>query len=179
MHAPHEARSVDGGPVVLRWPDQRARRDALAALGRPRLLVVATGHTPPDGHDPLEDWVRDPADPVEHVIRLEGLRARHRARARGLTMDEHGVLRFRDRWVALTERQQAVIGPLMADAGRSVPLAVLQRAYCAAGGPDDRAPLQRIVTNLRKRVAELGLGVHSLSGRAVLLEVPGEAPESR
>jgi hypothetical protein len=178
MDAAPWARVPDGEPVVLCWPDQQRDRDALAAARRPRLLVVAEAHPPPHCRDPLEDWIREPVDPLDQLVRLEQLRARHRARSRGVEADEGGVLSYDGRWVALTDVQLAVIRPLLADVGRPVPLTRVSSAYQAAGGADGPQALRRVLSRLRGRIGELGLELHLLSGRSVLLEVPGDRPSS-
>lgn len=172
MGTPALGRVVDDVVATVRWPadpEGRARRDA---QGRASLLVLEEGQPPPDHVGPLEDWTRAPLDPLELSTRLDGLRRRQQALRYGLTVDDDGLLRVRGQWVALTDVQQALIVPLLAQIGRPVPLDDVLAAYVAAGGQPDRRPLRRALSRLRGRVAALGVDVHLLSGRAVLLEPP-------
>lgn len=53
-------RVVDHDIVVLRWPEEEAAVERLAAAGVPRLLLVEAGADPPAGGDCREDWLRLP-----------------------------------------------------------------------------------------------------------------------
>ena len=57
--------------VVVRWPDEQPRLERLRSAGTPRLLLVAPEAPPPVPLDPLEDWVRLPAD--DRDLRAHGL----------------------------------------------------------------------------------------------------------
>ena len=48
--------------TLVRWPDEDARRASLHETGRARLLLVDHGVPAPEVLDPLEDWIRVPAD---------------------------------------------------------------------------------------------------------------------
>ena len=144
----------------------------MAAAGRGCLLVVPAGHPPPESLLPLEDWIREPVDAYEHEVRIAELVRRARAATRGLVLDDDGLLHLGERWVALSPVQRSLMGPLISQVGRTVPLAEVQRAYTAAGGPDDPRPLRRALSRLRDRLAELDVQLHVLSGRAVLVELP-------
>ena len=176
MTTPERARARAAGaadPVAtVDWPTQRERRAELAATGRPRLLVVAAGQPPPEHLDSLEDWIREPIEPIELITRLDELRRRYDQRGRGLRMDDDGLLHVGRRWVALTPVQQTLVRPLLGRVGTPVPLGEVQAAYEAAGGPADPRPLHRALSRLRGRLAEIGVRLHVLSGRAVLLESP-------
>ncbi|MEL7210435.1 MAG: hypothetical protein AAGK32_19755, partial [Actinomycetota bacterium] len=84
------------------WPDERERRQELAASSRPRLLLVDPDAAPPVATDDLEDWVRLPAPPDDIEARVLGLLRRFEARE-GVRprIDHEGVVRHGDAWVAL------------------------------------------------------------------------------
>ena len=172
---PGRATNPGDAVVTLAWPAPPEVREAVAAAGRACLLVVPAGHPPPDTVLPLEDWIREPIDPYEQEIRIDELVRRARAATRGLVLDDDGLLRLGERWVALTPVQRSLMAPLIGQVGRAVPMADVRQAYAEAGGPDDARPLRRALSRLRARLAELDVELHVLSGRAVLVEIP--APE--
>ncbi len=64
----------DDVPVALvPWPEDDDALDVLAVTGRPRLLLVAAGAEPPEVRDPLEDWIRVPADDRDVEVRARRL----------------------------------------------------------------------------------------------------------
>ncbi len=111
-----------------------------------------------------------PLDPVELAVRTDELRHRHRLRRCGVHVDDYGVLHTDDGQVALTKLQQALLGPLLAGIGQPVSRAEVERASACAGGPTRSGDLRRALARLRARLIVVGLGLHLLSGRALLLE---------
>ena len=88
--------------VVVRWPAEAERRAQLADRNLPRLLLLNDGIEPPEAHDCLEDWVRLPASESDVRARIQGLQARGRTHLRDVPeVDAHGVVRYRDGWVAI------------------------------------------------------------------------------
>jgi hypothetical protein len=160
------------GVVTIAWPAPPDVRDAVAAAGRACLLVVPAGQPPPGHVLPLEDWIREPIDPTELELRTNELARRRRVRTQDLHVDDDGLLHLGDRWVALSPVQRSLMAPLITHVGRPVPLDEVRRSYVAAGGPDDGRPLRRALARLRDRLAEIGVELHVLSGRAVLIEAP-------
>ena len=158
--------------VTIEWPDHDDRRATIVATGRAALLVVERGQPPPTDLEPLEDWIRAPIDPIERAARVKGLRLRQQRLRGGVHLDDDRSLRVADRRVTLTEHQQALLIPLLARIGQPTPRAVVERASAQAGGPADPDHLRRALSRLRGRLAEVGLDLHLLSGRAVLLERP-------
>jgi hypothetical protein len=64
----------DGIEVALvAWPDDESVLAELARAGRPRVLMVAESVPPPDGLDPLEDWVRVPVEHGDVEVRARRL----------------------------------------------------------------------------------------------------------
>ena len=67
---------MSDGPTevtLLRWPADESIRLGLAALGRPRLLLVDDGWQPPEPVDQLEDWLPWPPDPTDLMVRTNHL----------------------------------------------------------------------------------------------------------
>jgi two-component system OmpR family response regulator len=142
---------------VVSWPSEAGRRDDLAQQGRARLLVVEGRHDPPQTWDALEDWVRAGVDPVEVYVRRERLRRQQAQRAPAV-LDEDGLLRRGDRWVAVSR------------AGDPVSRAELLAAVLPGAVTDDRRALDRIVRRVRVRVAPLGMTVQVVRGFGFVLE---------
>src|SRR4051794_30786302 len=67
--------------VLVRWPLEEQRREALAAESTPRLLLLEDGSSPPEPLDCLEDWIRVPAHEVDVRARVAGLSFRAAAHA--------------------------------------------------------------------------------------------------
>jgi hypothetical protein len=150
---------VDADPVVLvEWPADDSDRPRIAAGGRAALLLVAPSEPPPQDLDLLEDWLRAPIDRLELDARATELRLRHRLRRHGAHVDDHGVLHRGGRQVALTDGQRALVAPLLANIGRPVAREVVGAASA------------RSLSRLRARLAQVGLDLSLLSGRAVLLQ---------
>lgn len=168
-HAPADREQALDVPL-LDWPAESARRDALAAAGRPRLLLVAEGHAPPSRWDVIEDWVRAPADVSEVLARQATLRSRAASATPAVHLDEHGLLWVGPRWVPIPRSQAAVLSLLVARHGRLVSSEELRAAYVADGGVGDVAAMKAVMVRLGRRVAEVGLRLHNLRGRGSLLE---------
>lgn len=161
--------------VLLAWPSEADRRDQLAALGRPRLLVVDADAPPPGSADLLEDWVRSPADPHELALRRATLAERARRRSRPValpTLDPDGILRSGDEWLALSPIESRLFGQLLERAGSVVHRADLADAAWPDGAPGDPRALDVRVKVLRRRLAPLGLRLHTVATKGYLLEVP-------
>jgi hypothetical protein len=155
----------DQGITVLRWPAEAQRRGRLAAAGQPRLLLVDAGADVPVLVDDLEDWVRCPSDPEDLVIRMDALRRRGVERAMVPVVDD-GLLRFDGHWVNIPDRQLALVTLLVRRFGRLVPSDEVAAVY----GNAQRSSVKTAVVRIRARVARVGLRLHVLRGRGVLLE---------
>ena len=154
---------------VVSWPSEAGRRDDLAQRGRARLLVVEERHDPPQTWDALEDWVRTGVDPVEVYVRRERLRRQQAQRAPAV-LDEDGLLRRGDRWVAVSPVERRMLEPLLARAGGPVSRGELLAAVLPGAVTDDRRALDRIVRRVRLRVAPLGVTVLVVRGFGFVLE---------
>jgi DNA-binding response OmpR family regulator len=171
---PHNTDRRDTAAVAeASHPHDRARIDDLRRRRIPRLLLVAPGAAPPEGADPLEDWVRLPADPAEVRLRKELLAERAAAVAAEaiVTVDADGVARRADVRVVLTPVEHALLAVLLECEGAIVRHERLETTAASAGST------MRITTRmarLRRKVEPLGLVLHAVRGRGCLLEVePG------
>ena len=164
--------------VLVRWPLERERREALAADGAPRLLLVDAGAEVPVPEDCLEDWIRVPAEEADVQARVEGLRRRlghHHAELPDL--DRDGVLRFAGGWVSLPPVEARLMGALIERFGAVVRRSDLAEAGWPEGAPGRNA-LDVHVLRLRRRIAPLGLVIKTVRSRGYLLESDAEAETS-
>ena len=169
-----ELRSIGAGTAsrsvpMLRWPEEEPRRRILAAKRCPRLLVVPAHIDPPVASDELEDWLRDPPDGPELVARLDALRLRA-ARAEQPRVDD-GVLRFRDRWSVVPQQQEAVARLLVEEVGNLVRTEAVTEVYVRSGGGGHGASVRTMLNRLAPRFRAIGLQLHFIRGRGVLLDV--------
>jgi len=155
--------------AVIRWPSGENERRRLAAAGLPRLLLVEGDHAPPDEWAGLEDWLREPADPVELYMRRERLRRRMEAQA-PVVLDDDGLLHRADRWVALSPHELILMRLLVARQGAVVSHKALIDAIGGEGRLDANRDVRSFVRGLRTRLAPLGLQVHNVRGAGFLLQ---------
>jgi hypothetical protein len=161
-------------PEAVTFLHYPADLDALADLRcrrLPRLLLLAHGAAPPeDPADPLEDWVRLPADPVEVDVRagLLAARAAAAAAASEVSVDDDGLVRRGGRRAALTPAEAAVFRVLLAAEGSVVRPAALEQAAAELGS---KMRLTTRMTRLRARLVPLDLELHAVRGRGYLLEL--------
>ena len=163
--------------VLVRWPLERQRRDALARQGRPRLLLVEDDATPPVSEDCFEDWIRVPAEDTDVQIRIECLDRRwtdHHADKPEL--DPDGVLRFGSGWVPLPPVEARLMAALVERFGAVVSREQLARSGWPKGAPGRNA-LDVHVLRLRRRISPLGLAIKTVRSRGYLLEL--ETADSR
>ncbi|HEY3140403.1 MAG TPA: winged helix-turn-helix domain-containing protein [Acidimicrobiales bacterium] len=154
---------------LVRWPAEIERREALRQAGEPRLLLVEQG-APPVPVDHREDWIRLPADDVDLRVRVEALRRRLGADTGGAPdIDEDGVLRLADRWVALPPVEARLASVLVERFGAVVSRDTLTRVGWP-GGSSSRNALDVHVLRLRRRLSPLGLAIRTVRSRGYLLE---------
>jgi DNA-binding response OmpR family regulator len=156
--------------VLVRWPLESDRRERLAAAGTARLLLVESGSLMPEVIDPLEDWVRVPADEIEVQVRLATLSARAGAQRPSLpSLDDDGVIRHGGVWASLPPVEARLAESLLERFG-----AVVSRELLASSGWPDGAPgrnaLDVHMLRLRRRLAPLGLAIRTVRSRGYLLE---------
>jgi len=164
----------DDPVVILRWPDEADARHALAAAGRPRLLVVAEDAPPPVVRDDREDWIREGAGAVEiaaRTARLAGAGPADPDRARRPVLDADDVLHASGGRIAvIPPLEAAILGALLDRTRHVVRREDLHRAAWPSGGRDERAVDGR-VRGLRRRTEGMGITIHTIRGVGYLLEV--------
>lgn len=164
--------------VLLRWPDEEARRAQLGAAGVPRLLLLDGALGPPESVDPLEDWIRIPAAEGDVDARVATLVARAGRALAAPTVDDDGLFHHRGRWVTLSPVERALAAALVDRFGSVVGRDVLVRRAWPGGSPTRNA-LDVHVLRLRRRIAGLGLEVRTVRARGYLLQaVESDANES-
>lgn len=155
--------------TVLRWPLEEDLRQQLEQERAPRLLIVPLGQEAPALRDDLEDWLRDPPDPADLVARLSALSERAREEAR---LDADGLLWAGRSWVAIPDTQLCIAELLLAHPNELVTTAVLTTTYVRNGSSGHRASVRTMVNRVVERFAQVGLQVHVVRGKGVLLELP-------
>jgi len=155
--------------VVLRWPEDRDRRDALHRAGYPRLLVVEEGAAPPPVADDLEDWIRLPDSEVDRQARLDALRRRASGRVEAEPELVDGILRVEESWVSLPPVEARLAGALLARFGTVVSREALAHAGWPSGLPGRNA-LDVHMVRLRRRLASVRLVIRTVRSRGYLLE---------
>lgn len=163
---------------MLRWPDEADRLPALRAKDQPRLLLVEPNSEPPAVAGCLEDWVRLPATDPDVRARVDALLARADAHRVVPGVDEDGLLRYRDGWVALSPVETCLAAALSDRFGAVVGREALARRAWPDGLPTRNA-LDVHVLRLRRRIAELGLEVRTVRGRGYVLQPCTENGEVR
>ena len=161
---------------MVRWPAEADRRARLAERNLPRLLLLDDGAAPPEADDCLEDWVRLPASEADLRARVDGLLARGRTHLRDVPeVDIHGVMRYRDGWVALPPVEarlaEALVLRFCAVVGRDT----LRRSVWPGSSPG-RNVLDVHVLRLRRRLAPLSLAIRTVRSRGYMLEPAEPTP---
>jgi hypothetical protein len=88
-------------------------------------------------------------------------------------LDDDGLLRFQGRWVTIPDTQIPVVDLLVRNLGRVVRNSEVQTAYAGAGGSQTVTSLRSLVHRLGRRVAEVGLQLHVVRSRGLILDVEG------
>ena len=113
--------------VLVRWPEENLHLGELRGTGTPRLLLVGPDAAPPDSVDPLEDWIRLPADDQDVRARVATLEARA---SNGLAVP--GDRRGR---TAAVQRPLGLVVAGRARARRCAGRALRRRGRAGADGP--------------------------------------------
>ena len=133
--------------ALLRWPIEEDRRQALAARGASRLLLVDADTAAPEAADCLEDWIRLPAS-------QDDIDARCRVGAG---------------WVSLPPLEARLMSALLDRFGAVVSRDNLSRTGWPTGAPGRNA-LDVHMLRLRRRIGPLGLAIRTVRSRGYLLE---------
>lgn len=91
-------------------------------------------------------------------------------------IDEDSLLRFDDRWVALTDLQVPVVACLLDHLGRMMSVGELAEAYATVGGSTDFDAMRSLMFRVGRRLEEVGLEVvfaRRRTGMMVSLPAPG------
>jgi hypothetical protein len=161
--------SFAGSVAILAWPEQADEAAECGRAGRPRLLLVAPDAEPPADWDGFTDWVRLPVDDRDLCARVAALQ-RLASRAPAPVLDEFDVLWRGDRWTALAPIEARIVEVLLARCGSVVSRRDLAAAAWPDGMPGTRAVDARL-RRLRDRVEPLGLQIHNVRRRGLMLEV--------
>ena len=181
------------GVPLLTWPAQEPDRRALAARRAPRVLVVAPGQAPPTDTDELEDWIREPIDPVDLDARVGALARRAErwiSAPEDLSTDparldhvalanpaapvidvDTGIVRVGRSWVALSPLQTAVADLLLARLGEVVSRDDVAAVHSAGAGGTKPTAIKSLMLRLSKRLAAVGLTLHFVRGRGFMVEL--------
>lgn len=150
---------------LLQWPREQDRRADLERVGLPRLLLVDADASPPLTVDPIEDWIRLPADHRDVQARVEALR--HRSTTEP-TLDD-GVLRTRSGWVSLPELEVRIVSVLLSRIGK-----VADRPALLAAGWPGESPSRNLLDvhlhRLRRKIEPIGLQIRTVRKRGYVLE---------
>jgi two-component system, OmpR family, response regulator len=157
--------------VLVRWPEEREQVERLRASGTARLLLVGEEVAAPKPFDALEDWIRLPAIDGDLRARANALAARARAldAAERPTLNDDGILRYRGRWIMLSQVERALAGALVDRFTTVVRRDTLGQAAWP-GGNSTRNALDVHMVRLRRRLLTLGLEVRTVRSRGYLLQ---------
>lgn len=159
--------------VLLRWPEEGERLEALRSSRIPRLLLVGPDEPPPHLPHALEDWIRLPAADRDVRARVAALEDRSERTSAVPEIGGAGLLRFRGRWVALSPVEQSLAGMMVGDYGKVVGRDSLAGAAWPTGIPTRNA-LDVHVLRLRRRIAPLDLEIRTVRARGYLLQEASE-----
>jgi DNA-binding response OmpR family regulator len=88
----------------------------------------------------------------------------------GVSLDRYGILRYGDRWVALSKAEQAVMSMLLSAFGGVVARDALERSVWPDREPErSRRSIHVVVFRLRKRIAPLGLAISTIRSEGFLM----------
>lgn len=86
-------------------------------------------------------------------------------------LDDGGLLRHDGRWVAIPDAQLPVVALLVAHPGEVVSTEDIARAHAEAGGARSPVALRGLITRVRARLDLVGLTLHTIRSRGVVLDV--------
>jgi len=156
------------GVALVRWPEEADRAEELARIRAPRLLLVAPDIEPPLTDGLMSDWVRRPSDERGVQHRVVGIR--RAASANKPIVDDHGVIWRGEAWTALSPIEARLVRVFLSRPGRVISRGRLEQAGWPDGPPNARA-IDARMKMLRRRVAPLGLRIHTVRGQGYLAEI--------
>jgi hypothetical protein len=162
--------TLDQRVEVLRWPADAAERARLAALGRPRLLVLDDGAAPPLVWDDLEDWARVSDPPADRAARCRDLRQAAAlggaAPTPGIVVTAEGEVHAPSGIATVSPAGAAVLVVLVQRFGHAVDALALEwpaRPHLATD-----AGLADVLAELRTALRPLGLRLERVGDAAIL-----------
>jgi DNA-binding response OmpR family regulator len=159
--------------TLVRWPSEAEHLDLLRDERRPRLVLVEGDAGPPEPSDDLEDWIRIPAGEEDVQVRLRTLQRRASARlAVQPELDESGVIHVGTDWASLPPVEARMVARMLVHFGQVVSRDELASAGWPEGAPGRNA-LDVHVLRLRRRLAPIGLAIHTVRSRGYVLEPAG------
>jgi DNA-binding response OmpR family regulator len=164
---------------IVQYPDESSRIADLRRDRVPRLLLVAAGAAAPVAIGVEEDWIREPADAADIDARLVGLLARiGRTNGHAVPILDDTILRVGDKWVALSPIQARIVGALLSRKNTVVGRDALARlAWPEQADRSGASTLNVHVSNLRRRLEEVGLVITTVRSRGYLLQVQDESSQ--
>jgi DNA-binding response OmpR family regulator len=155
--------------AVLQWPKESERVEQLRLDEVPFVLLVDSSAPPPLVTGCGEDWIREPVSDTDLQARVAMVEIRAGIHGSRPFVDEGGVLRYRDRWTALSPVEYRLVGPLVERFGAVVGRDALSRRAWPDGVPSRNA-LDVHILRLRRRLASLNLELRTVRSRGYLLE---------
>lgn len=154
---------------VLRIPSEVGRLELCRAARVPRLLYLEGNVVAPHSTDPLEDWVRPPIRNADLDVRMKRLRALAVVHMTP-SIDADGVVQFGANGVALTPVETILMCCLIGSYRSTVRRDVLQRVVWSDSPGVRRNALDVHILRLRRRLAQIGLGLRTIWGVGYVLE---------
>ena len=171
--SPARHAAVPTSVAVLRWPEQDDERRRLAALGRPRVLLTPSDVTPSSILDANELWVREGSSASTLLDAMEQLGATAVGSPDRPYLDEDHLLRYGGAWVAIPPALRRLTELLVDAYLTPVARDTMREAHRRAGHPTSPSSLNALVHRLDVRVATVGLQLHRIYHRGLLLRPVG------
>jgi hypothetical protein len=157
--------------ALVHWPRDREERDRLARAMLPRLLLVPDGERPPASGDPMEDWIRLPADERDVATRLRVLSERAERSLDEVAVVDGACLRRGLLTVPLGPSETAFVRLLVDAHGQVVSRSSLVAAIWDGETEPSARALDDVAYRLRRHIAILGLDVVTARGRGFALHM--------
>lgn len=125
-----------------------------------------------DGEARLRAWITGGAGTASAPSRTDGSDGTLAAggEAAGPVLDGDGLLRHAGLWVPIPDTQLPVADLLVRNVGTLVASSEIRATYVAAGGSGSATSLRSVMHRLGRRVAAVGLCLHVVRGRGVILD---------
>ena len=165
--------AVPAPVAVLRWPEQDEERRRLAALGRPRVLLTRSGDTPRSILDENEVWVREGSSASTLLEAMEQLGSTTAGTLGTPHLDDDHLLRFEERWVVIPPALRRLMRLFLDNYLTPVSRDTIRDAYRRAGHEAGPSSLSGLIYRLDVRVVTVGLELHRVYRRGLLLGPAG------